>query len=300
MRFVHLGRSGDTRVSGYLLTLFFIILVFAIIGQLPMTIDAILTNKEAVREGASPYDLIQVFGRNKLFFYLLLPFALTFFTVLIAVRYIQKRSWRSVLTSRDRVDWKRYFFAVGLLGLILLSFFGLNLYVNPMLQWNFQPSQFFPLILLAMVLVPLQTAAEEVVIRGFLFQVIGASSKGWVAVLVTACVFGGMHAANPEVQTLGPWVLVYYVVTGLFLGVCVLMDDGLELAMGYHMMNNLFATIVVTNDWQAFRTDALFMDTSPPVFGWDSLLSLVFIQPLLLFIFSKRYKWADWRSRLFG
>ena len=298
MRYVQLGKSGDTRVSGYLLTLFFIVLVFAIIGQLPMTIDALMSNKNAVRDGASPYDLIQTFGRNKLFFYLLLPFALTFFTVLIAVAYIQKRSWRSVLTARNRLDWKRYFFAAILLGLLLGGFFMVNLFVNPLIHWNFHPTQFIQLVLLAIVLVPLQTAAEEVVIRGFIFQVIGASSKGWVVVVVTGCLFGALHAANPEVQTLGPGVLIYYVVTGLFLGICVLMDDGLELAMGYHMMNNLFATLIVTNDWQAFRTDALFIDASPPVFGWDSLVSLILIQPLFIFVFTKRYKWSNWKERL--
>lgn len=37
-----------------------------------------------------------------------------------------------------------------------------------------------------------------------------------------------------------------------------LMDDGLELSMGYHAINNIFAALILTNEWQAFQTDALF------------------------------------------
>jgi membrane protease YdiL (CAAX protease family) len=299
MDFLRQGKLGDTRWSGYLLMLFFIVLVFGLIGQLPMTIDALFTDKAAVQDGASPFELMEVFGRNKFFFYLMFPFALTFFTVLIAVKLILKRPWQSILTARDNFDWKRLLFAAVLLGVIVFSSLLYSIYTNKELQWNFNPTAFFPLLIIALIMVPLQTAAEEVVMRGFIFQVIGASgAKGWHAVAVTGVVFGLLHAANPEVQALGPWVISYYILTGLFLGIIVLMDDGLELAIGYHLVNNLFATLIVTNNWQAFRTDALFIDLSPPAFGWENFISLFLIQPLLLFIFSKRYKWTNWHQRL--
>ena len=301
MDFLKQGRIGDTRWSGYFLTLFLIVLIFGFIGQLPMTIDALFTNKAAVQYGTSPFQLIEAFGRNKFFFFLLFPFTLTFFTVLMAVQLILKRPWLSVITARKSFDWNRFGFASFVLGGIVLISFVFTLYSNKQLQWNFNPSAFYPLLIIALIMVPLQTAAEEVVMRGFIFQVIGSSgAKGWHAVAVTGVVFGLLHAANPEVQVLGPWVISYYIITGLFLGLIVLMDDGLELAIGYHMVNNLFATLIVTNNWQAFRTDALFIDLSPPVFGWENMLSLFLIQPFLLFVFSKRYKWKNWRKRLFS
>jgi membrane protease YdiL (CAAX protease family) len=300
MDFLRQGKQGDTRWSGYLLMLFFIVLVFGLIGQLPMTIDALFTDKAAVQDGASPFQLMEAFGRNKFFFYLMFPFALTFFTVLIAVKLILKRPWQSILTARAVFDWRRLLFASVILGMIVFSSLLYSIYTNQELHWNFNPTAFFPLLVIALVMVPLQIAAEEVVMRGFIFQVIGASgAKGWHAVVVTGIVFGLLHAANPEVQALGPWVVSYYILTGLFLGIIVLMDDGLELAIGYHLVNNLFATLIVTNNWQAFRTDALFIDLSPPAFGWENFISLFLVQPLLLFIFSKRFKWTNWRQRFF-
>jgi hypothetical protein len=79
-----------------------------------------------------------------------------------------------------------------------------------------------------------------------------------------------------------------------------LMDDGLELSMGYHAINNIFASLILTNEWQAFQTDALFMDHAKPTFGWDALLTIILIQPLLLFVFAKIYKWKNWKGKFLG
>ncbi|MCF6287212.1 MAG: hypothetical protein L3K26_18820 [Candidatus Hydrogenedentes bacterium] len=77
------------------------------------------------------------------------------------------------------------------------------------------------------------------------------------------------------------------------------MDGGIELSIGYHAVNNIFAALILTNDWQAFQTDALFIDRSPPAFGLESWLTLLLIQPLILFIFAKKYKWKGWKEKLF-
>ena len=43
---------------------------------------------------------------------------------------------------------------------------------------------------------------------------------------------------NPEVEKLGYLILVYYIGSGLFLGIITLMDEGIELALGFHFANN--------------------------------------------------------------
>jgi hypothetical protein len=74
------------------------------------------------------------------------------------------------------------------------------------------------------------------------------------------------------------------------------MDDGMELSMGYHAANNVFTALMITNNWQAFQTDAVFIDTSSPSFGLDSIVTLIIIQPLLLLFLSKIYKWKNWKQ----
>jgi hypothetical protein len=53
---------------------------------------------------------------------------------------------------------------------------------------------------------------------------------------------------------------------------------------------------MITNNWQAFQTDAVFIDTATPTFGIDSILTLVIIQPLFLLLLSKMYKWNNWKK----
>ena len=42
------------------------------------------------------------------------------------------------------------------------------------------------------------------------------------------------------------------------------MDEGLELALGFHAANNLFTALLVTADWTAFQTHSVLKDMSDP------------------------------------
>jgi membrane protease YdiL (CAAX protease family) len=216
-------------------------------------------------------------------------------------RQVHKRSALSVFTGRKSFDWKRFLISFILWGLILTSFLVISIFNTNQIVWNLDPTTFIPLVLISLLLIPLQTTCEEVLFRGYLFQAVGhVWRKGWLAVLFSGFVFGLMHAANPEVAVLGKSVMIYYIFTGLFFGIMTLMDNGLELSMGYHAVNNIFAALILTNNWQAFRTNALFVDLSKPQFGWDSILTIVLVQPLILVLFSKLFGWKNWRSTLFS
>jgi hypothetical protein len=118
---------------------------------------------------------------------------------------------------------------------------------------------------------------------------------------MTSVIFGGLHLFNPEVKTLGYSIMVYYIGTGLFLGILTLMDEGMELALGFHAANNLFTALLVTADWTAFQTHSILKDVSEPEIGIIDLVVPVFVLfPILLFIFSKIYKWTNWKEKLFG
>ena len=122
----------------------------------------------------------------------------------------------------------------------------------------------------------------------------------WVPLFVTSILFGLMHVANPEVEKLGIGLMVYYIGTGFFLGIMTLMDEGLELALGFHAANNLITALLVTADWTAFQTDSILRDISEPTLGLDALIPVFVVFPVLLFVFSKKYKWSNWKERLFG
>ena len=76
------------------------------------------------------------------------------------------------------------------------------------------------------------------------------------------------------------------------------MDEGIELAIGFHAANNLFTALLVTSSWTAFQTESILIDISEPSLGIELVLSLVVLYPLFLFIMSNKYAWSQWKSKL--
>jgi hypothetical protein len=151
--------------------------------------------------------------------------------------------------------------------------------------------------------VPLQTSFEEYLFRGYLMQGIGVLCKNkWVPLVITSVLFGLLHIANPEIDKLGYILLVHYIGTGFFLGIITLMDEGLELALGFHAANNLFTALLVTADWTAFQTNSVLIDISDPadIESSEIFFSVLIVYPILIFIFAKVYKWTNWKDKLTG
>ena len=78
------------------------------------------------------------------------------------------------------------------------------------------------------------------------------------------------------------------------------MDEGLELALGFHAANNLITALLVTADWTAFQTNSVFKDISKPGLGYDVLIPVFVIFPILLYVLSKKYNWTNWKEKLTG
>jgi hypothetical protein len=94
--------------------------------------------------------------------------------------------------------------------------------------------------------------------------------------------------------------MAYYIGTGFLLGIMTLMDEGLELALGFHAGNNLIGALLITADWTAFQTNSVLKDVSDPSAGWDILIPLLVVYPVFLFLMARTYRWNNWKERLFG
>ena len=246
--------------------------------------------------------ILTLFEPNLNLFFILLPFVGGIIFLLIAVKYLHKLSFTSLTTSRKKIDWKRVRFSFLFWGIISSCMIVLDYYMSPEdYIFNFKLMPFLILAVIAILLVPLQTSFEEYLFRGYLMQGLGIIAKNrWFPLIMTSVVFGLMHYANPEVEKLGMIIMVYYIGTGLFLGIMTLMDEGLELALGFHAANNLFTALLVTADWTAFQTHSVLRDTSEPSAGVDILAPVLVIFPIVLLVFSKKYGWTNWTEKLFG
>ncbi len=241
-------------------------------------------------------------GKNRVLVEMLIPFAIGLLILFGWVKYIHRQSITSLTTSRKKIDWGRIVFAFSLWAIITVVFVMIEVKTSPEnFIYNLQWEPFLYLAVIGILLIPLQTSFEEYLFRGYMMQGIGIMAKNrWVPLLVTSVLFGIMHIANPEVGKIGSIILVYYIGTGLFLGILTLMDEGLELALGFHAANNLITALLVTADWTAFQTNSVYKDISPPQVGPDVLIPVLVVFPVLLFIFSKKYKWNGWKEKLTG
>ena len=281
-----------------------VIIIFgAFVGQIPLAIVAIGKSFSAGK--GIPTDekqLMNLLDKNLSLFLILVSFAVALFTIYIVVKNLHNQSFLSLTTARKKVDWNRIFFSFSLWGIFTVGSTLLMLYLTPesfVLNFKWQP--FLLLFIISIIFIPIQTSTEEYVFRGYLMQGFATLARNkWFPLLLTSIIFGGMHIVNPEVRELGYIVMFFYIGTGLFLGIITLMDDRMELALGFHAANNLFAALIVTSDWSALQTDAIFKDISKPSAGIEILIPLVVIFPLILFIFSKKYKWNNWKEKLTG
>lgn len=94
--------------------------------------------------------------------------------------------------------------------------------------------------------------------------------------------------------------MVFYIGTGFLLGIMTVMDEGMELALGFHAGNNIFAALMVTADWTAIQVPSLFLDTSDPSAGFDVVTPVIVLYPIYLFILARKYNWSNWKQKLFG
>ncbi|MGH2665986.1 CPBP family intramembrane glutamic endopeptidase [Flavobacterium sp.] len=247
-------------------------------------------------------QLIDQVGTNLTFVFIIAPLSFMCLGLLFWVKVVHRQSITSLTTSRQKIDWKRVFFSFGLWTTITISLTVAAYYIEPeSFVFNFKPIPFFIFLVLAVILIPLQTSFEEYFFRGYMMQGLGVVTRSrLIPFLVTSILFGLLHISNPEVEKMGYITLVYYIGTGFFLGILTLMDDGLELSLGFHAANNLIGALLVTSDWSVFQTHSILKDISEPAAGFDIIFPVVIIFPILLFIFSKKYKWSNWKEKLTG
>lgn len=279
-----------------------LLIIFAsFVGQIPLVLAVIgKTFTTGVMYPSTNEGVMHFFESNVTLFLILISFVFAFAGIYLVVKHVHKQTLLSVTTSRKKVDWNRIWFSFGLWSVFSIASTLIYHFLNPTLYiLEFKPVPFAILFLIAVALVPIQTSTEEYVFRGYLMQGFGNLAQNkWFPLLMTSIIFGGMHLFNPEVSKLGNIIFVYYIGTGLFLGILTLMDEGMELALGFHAANNLIGALLITSDWSAFQTHSIFKDVSEPQAGFDVIMPVVLVYPVLLFIFSRKYQWTNWKEKL--
>ena len=165
----------------------------------------------------------------------------------LVVRWVLRRPWRTVVTGAASISWRRVltgaFWWALLVGLATLVDWAVH---RDSYRWSYDPGTFWPYLLVALLLVPLQTTAEELLFRGYLVQWMSLATRRIVVLSVAdGLLFAIPHLANPEAAGAQWYAWLVWWLYGVGWTWVSVRDGGIELAVGAHAANNLMGTVVI-------------------------------------------------------
>jgi len=296
-------RTGKNDWWFYLLGIFAAFLGY-VLFQLIMMVPLM---SAAMSNGASLNDIMKnpnmIFNpdvtginRSALLAIMMGMFVATLLFFWLAVRFLQKKPMPSLITGFENIRWSRYFFAFGVWASLLIIITLVGYFTAPQdFEINFDFGKFVVLLLVAVIFIPIQTATEEIIFRGYLMQGFGQAFKNaWMPLIITSVLFGLMHASNPEAKAHGLLIMMpYYIFFGSFLGMLTLLDEGLELAMGIHCANNLISSLLISSKNSVLQTDAIFYTSNENPGGEFGIW--IIVAGICYLILNKKYQLTNWK-----
>lgn len=206
----------------------------------------------------------------------------------IGVRFIHQRKFISIVSTDSRFDWKRLLKG-GIIWFALLAVGSIiSILLEPAgLEFTFNLNGFLILLVLSLLVFPIQASLEELFFRGYLMQGFGLiSKKPVVPLLLTTIIFSLLHYFNGSYTLLSVDIVLQVFILGLTMGIITLGENRLETAMGVHISNNIFASLIVNNpDNFGQNMPSLLTSYAGPSLFYDTLWMIIYALVLLTIIF---------------
>lgn len=281
----------------YLLVIFIGFMAANTVGAIPLFFVLIaswiqnpeqLTDMNSISQGG----MMSGVDSNLFLASMMFSFVVFLATVIWIIKTFHGRSWTEVINGTKRVRWSRFFVGLAVWGTLLIVSFVISYMTDPdNFEFRFEPVRFILLTIISLTMIPIQSSCEEFVFRGYLAQGVASwtGSRLW-ALLIPSVLFALLHSANPEVAKYGFGVMMAnYFLIGLTFGLISLLDDGIELAMGAHSINNILGSILMTYEGSALQTDALFK--AKIINPGEDLLTSIISSAVFIAILAFIYKW---------
>ena len=293
-RFLGQAYAGKSNTSHILLATLLTWGAYLLVGGIPMMLlifYGFTINPEAVEAYIEDPANMALLGLPDfpLFVVVMLSFVIGMLGLIWGLRKIQKRTVQTIITGFGKIRWRRMWAGMALWVLLsgLGTLYNARLYPGSVII-NPAAPQLLWFAIPALLLIPIQSAFEEMAIRGQLMQNISrAFQHPMVPLLLTSLIFALLHGMNNEVNAFGFLnMMIFYFSFGFSLGAIALMDEGLELPIGIHIGNNIFAFLFVTYPDSSIETPSFFiMDTIEIGDFWQFCVSIAVV---FLVFFAKR------------
>ena len=167
-----------------------------------------------------------------------------FLGAMAAARWFHGRSFQS-LTGQFPLMARHFGFAA----VIAAPLLALSLFIPPTLgtEVNLELGVWLTFVPLALMMVLLQTGAEELLFRGYLQQQLAARFRSPIIWMVLPSVLFGLGHWNPEQFGAAAWMVVAITtLVGLFAADLTARTGTIGAAWGFHFINNVAAILIVS------------------------------------------------------
>ncbi|MGE6226477.1 CPBP family intramembrane glutamic endopeptidase [Paenibacillus chitinolyticus] len=177
---------------------------------------------------------------------LYLSFIFLILGVYIVTRYFYGIRFRVFLFEGKSPHYRKFatYFSLYLSALILYLL--VDIAVHPQaFTLQFNPLPWLGVLLVTAPLILIQSAAEEILFRGYMYRMFRSLRGGvfW-SIFLTSLTFAVVHGLNPEMLNYGIFGPLYYLQGAYFLGIVAYQTNGLAAPIGIHFATNIFNTSV--------------------------------------------------------
>lgn len=232
------------------------------------------------------------------YFLLLFSFFPIFISILIIYKFWHRLPIKALLTSASRFRWD---YLVRTMGIIFAFYALISLFEYKFFPGEFEGLQiqtdwtaYAGLLVITLLLVPIQSTAEELLCRGYLNQALIKYLRfPWLIFIITSGGFALLHGGNPEAAgQAGPYLASIFLF-GMAMCVLLYFEGGIESAIGAHVANNIFVFGLLGYEDPSLPNTALFTLGEPVIEWHDFAIELIIMSILISLILWANRKWGE-------
>lgn len=278
MEWLHNTQTGNSKWWSWWVGLIVIMVLFLLVGSIPsivLVIVGLLTPPD------QPY-----MDMNPLVFAaIIFPNLMMFVGVWVAQRLVHRRTLRELTTAytfRWPLVWQTM---VVWLGIMVIGTIVESLMYPGRYALVFDFNKWILLAPVVLLLIPIQAAGEELMFRGYVMQAFArVTRQPLVLIVLSGVAFMVPHFANPEMgNAIGGEVpmALNYLLVGIGTAWMSVRDNGIERAIGMHVVNNLYAGVLVGYEGSVLGTPTIVEANA--IDAWYGVVTLVIGFAVLLF-----------------
>jgi uncharacterized protein len=206
-KFLEVGRTGKNEWWRYLVGIIIVFIGgYSLVGQIPILCLAFwgmgkgyINIDDPKLESKLLNPATMHINPNLMLLIELFIFVGAMFALWFVIKFIHQKKFISIITSAPKIRWKRFAISAGTWIVLCLigQFVSMCIYPeNFTIVFNLQP--FLITLLIAILLLPIQTWWEEFFFRGYLFQGIGLITKSPIIPILVAGTIFGLNMELPQ------------------------------------------------------------------------------------------------------